>query len=85
LQESGTQVKRIDVVLDENNQSGQNKNSSSGDFSETGKKELSGESSGRDSDPGQPSSSGSTLGIDYQRAHKKVVEQISDEAISAYA
>jgi flagellar hook-length control protein FliK len=85
LQENGVQVQRINVVLDEQSQSNQPKNSFAGDFEGTGKQEFSGETKDNKSDGSKPGSSGSTLDSDFQRARQKVVNEISDDAISAYA
>ena len=85
LQENGVQVQRINVVLDEQSQSNQPKNSFAGDFEGTEKQEFSGETRDNKSDGSKPGSSGSTLDSDFQQARQKVVNEISDDAISAYA
>ena len=87
LQQSGVQVQRINVVQNEQGQgqSGQSKDSFAGDFEGTGKQEFSGETNDNKSDGSKPGLSGSTLGGDFQQAKQNVVNEISDDAISAYA
>lgn len=85
LQENGVQVQRINVVLDEQSQSDQPKNSFTGDFEGTENQEFSGKTRDNKSDGSKPGSSGSTLDGDFQQARQNVGNEISDDAISAYA
>jgi len=85
LQENGVQVQRINVVLDEQSQPDQPKNSFAGDFEGTEKQEFFGETRDNKSDGSKPGSFGSTLDSDFQQARQNVINEISDDTISVYA
>ena len=85
LQENGVQLQRINVVLDEQSQSDQHKNSFAGDFEGTEKQEFAGETRDNKSDGSKPGSSGSTLDSHFQQDRQNVVNEINDDTISAYA
>lgn len=85
LQDSGLQVKKIDVVQDNNPGPDQQKSELTDQFEQANKQSFSQDGSGNPRQ-GQSASSnrGSQLGNDYQQA-KEAVSHISDDAISAYA
>jgi flagellar hook-length control protein FliK len=85
LQDSGMQVKKIDVVQDNNPEPDRQKSELTDQFEQANKRSFAedGSSNQRQGSPA-PSNRGSQVGADYQQA-KEAVSHISDDAISAYA
>ena len=88
LQDSGMQVKRIDVVQDNTDNSQNNNKQQQSElneqFTQANKQGYPDETGNRQQDRSAPSTRGSQLGADYQQ-EKETVSHISDKAISAYA
>ncbi len=84
LQDSGMQVKRIDVVQDNNSQNNNQQSELTDQFTQANKQGYPDQAGNQRQDRSAPSTRGSQLGADYQQA-KETVSHISDDAISAYA
>ncbi len=85
IQDSGVQVKRIDVVQDNNSQNNnQQQEELTDQFTQANKQGYSDQAGNQRQDRSAPSTRGSQRRADYQQA-RDTVSHISDDAISAYA